>query len=118
MKLLYLSCHEVLEYDEVTLFQEMGIDVVSLGETAVARLRPATCQPGADQECVAGEGDPRDHLTRRFVDRFDAIVVMHESAWIVNNWEVIRHKPVIWRTIGQSLPERELMMQSLSLIHI
>jgi hypothetical protein len=61
---------------------------------------------------VAGEGDPRDHLTRRFVDRFDAIVVMHESAWIVNNWEVIRHKPVIWRTIGQSLPERELMMQS------
>ncbi len=31
MKLLYLSCHSVLEYDEVKLFKEMGIDVFSHG---------------------------------------------------------------------------------------
>jgi len=32
---------------------------------------------------------------------------MHIPEWITENWEKIKHKIVIWRTIGQSLPSIE-----------
>lgn len=32
---------------------------------------------------------------------------MHINEWIINNWEKIKHKRVIWRTIGQSTPKVE-----------
>jgi hypothetical protein len=56
--------------------------------------------------------DARGWLTRSFVDRFDAVMVMHTPDRIVRNWENMRHKPVIWRTIGQSRPEIELTMSA------
>jgi glycosyltransferase involved in cell wall biosynthesis len=49
-------------------------------------------------------------LTKEFVDRFDAVMIMHVPIWIIHNWEVIKHKPVIWRTIGQSIPHTERLL--------
>ena len=107
MKLLYLSCHSVLEYDEIKLFKEMGIDVFSHGVYA----NPKT--PG-DIKRPAIEGDfdhhlmylsyryGKEQLPREFTEPFDAIMVMHVPDWIINNWEVMKDKHVIWRTIGQS----------------
>lgn len=124
MKLLYLSCHEVLEFDELALFHELGIEVFSTGdymqpEVATARLRPSliTMRPNLDDveayRSMAPTGyDPRECLTREFVDRFDVVLVMHKPEWIVRNWEAIRHRSVVWRTIGQSLPDIEQTMQS------
>jgi hypothetical protein len=40
----------------------------------------------------------------------DAIIVQHVPEWIVNNWEKIRHKHVIWRTIGQSVSTIEMQL--------
>ena len=40
----------------------------------------------------------------------DAIIVQHVPEWIVNNWEKMRHKNVIWRTIGQSISAIEMQL--------
>lgn len=124
MKLLYLSCHEVLEYDEVSLFRELGIDVFAAGaylspRHCTARLRPALPNWTVDendleayQRIASPTGDARDALTLDFVDRFDAVMVMHLPRWIANNWDVLRHKVVIWRTIGQSIPRQEFLIKA------
>ena len=31
MKILYLSCHSVLEYDEIRILSDLGYDVFSIG---------------------------------------------------------------------------------------
>lgn len=124
-KILYLSCHAVLERDEVSLFHELGYQVFSPG-AFVEPLNPGnnTLRPGIsglvyDQDILnqwnilaakyPGQ-DTKDYLTKEFVDNFDCVIVMHLPRWIERNWEVIKHKRVIWRTIGQSISpvERQL----------
>src|SRR5690606_5042265 len=41
----------------------------------------------------------------------DAVMVMHIPEWIISNWEAMKHKLVIWRTIGQALSHQELSLQ-------
>lgn len=116
-KILYLSCHSVLEADEVKMFSELDYEIFSPG----AFVEPAnpgdpTMRPGInDVKCNPaiveqwhqladrhpGE-DGKDYLTREFVDNFDIVVVMHLPRWIIRNWDAMKHKRVIWRTIGQS----------------
>lgn len=114
MKLLYLSCHAILEYDECRIFEELNIDYFSLGSYIVPQkpvdpIRPALFKE-VDQELLSLAPD-RDHIPKEFFDRFDVIIIMHKPEWIENNWINMRHKRVIWRTIGQSIPqiERRLM---------
>lgn len=105
MKLLYLSCHAVLEYDELRLLESLGIDYFSLGsyidpQNPVDPIRPAlTKQVNPD---LLKQAPPRDNMPREFIDQFDVIIVMHIPEWIEANWENMKHKRVIWRTIGQS----------------
>lgn len=120
MKLLYMSCHSILEHDELSLFKELGIYVFSPGayvepkNPGDASLRPGlniNYDPGDVEAwsaipCEPGR-DKKDVLTKAFVDRFDAVVVMHLPRWISLNWEAMKHKPVVWRTIGQSISHNE-----------
>lgn len=113
MKLLYLSCHSILEYDELKLFEELGIEYFSLGsyidpQNPVDPIRPALTQP-VDQELLKVAPD-RNHIPKEFFDKFDVIVVMHIPEWIYDNWENMKHKTVIWRSIGQSTPAIEAKM--------
>jgi len=109
-----------LEFQEVSLFRELGHDVFSPGAYVSTENRGDGCMrpdiPGLqyDPETVAmfhalgkpGE-DNKSLLTKEFVDRFDVVIVMHLPHWIVQNWEAMKHKTVIWRTIGQSIPQIE-----------
>lgn len=110
MKLLYLSCHAILEYDELKLFEELGIDYFSLGsyidpQRPADKIRPALkSQPQKD---LIDKAPQKERLTREFVAPFDTIVVMHVFDWIDKNWPIIKDKRVIWRSIGQSTPELE-----------
>ncbi len=122
MKILYLSCHSILEHDEVKLFHEMGHEVFSPGAYVCPEnpgdpeMRPGISGLRYDPEILAeyhklgvaypGE-DGKDHLTKEFVDNFDVVIVMHLPRWIQNNWDAIKHKHVIWRTIGQSVASTE-----------
>lgn len=119
MKLLYLSCHSILEFNEVSMFHELGIDVFSPGSyldpnTPGDGMRPGISTLKYDPEDVAlwhtlaAPGiDNKERLTKEFVDRFDVVMVMHMPTWIEKNWEAMKHKSVIWRTIGQSLTHQE-----------
>ena len=133
-KILYLSCHSILEYDEVKLFHELGHEVFSPGayvepkNPGDASLRPGISDLSYNQDILAkfhaihnkfpGQ-DNKDHLSQEVVDYFDTIIVMHLPRWIKLNWEVMKNKRVIWRTIGQSIsgveqelrPYRQLGMQ-------
>lgn len=110
MKVLYLSCHAILEYDELRLFEELNIDYFSLGsyvnpQMPVDPMRPPLNKK-VDPELLAITPS-RDHLPQEFIDKFDVIIVMHKKEWIIDNWPRIRHKTVIWRTIGQSTSDYE-----------
>lgn len=109
MKLLYLSCHSILEYDELKLFHEIGIEYFSLGsylnpQNPVDKKRPPIDGTYNDHLIVVAGRYSRDRLHPELVDPFDAVMVMHIPEWIENNWEIMKHKPIIWRSIGQSTP--------------
>lgn len=110
MKILYLSCHSILEYDELRLFEELGIEYFSLGSYIDPQKPVDPIRPPLKQKAMAkplSMAPERNKLTKEFVEPFDAIVVMHVPEWIEENWEQIKHKKVIWRTIGQSNPAIE-----------
>lgn len=125
-KILYLSCHSILEYDEVKLLTELGHEVFSPGayvepaNPGDASLRPGI--PGlvynpdilakfhAIHDKYPGQ-DNKDHLSSEVVDYFDTIIVMHLPRWIQLNWNVMKNKRVIWRTIGQSVASTEAQLK-------
>ena len=111
MRLLYLSCHAILEYDDLKIFEELGIDYFSLGAYTIPTkevegVRPAlTHKP--DEKLYSILPEDKEHLTKVFLDNFDVIVVMHTPEWIEKNWEVLKGRRVIWRSIGQSVTSVE-----------
>lgn len=127
MRILYLSCHSILEHDEIKLLNELGHYVFSPGayvepaNPGDASLRPGLSEIQYDdedkkawrklQDQVGHHKDPKYSLSKEFVDRFDAVIVMHIPEWISGNWAAIKHKKVIWRTIGQSISHQEKAMQ-------
>lgn len=113
MKLLYFSCHSILEYDELKLFEELGIDYFSLGSYVtpthpVDPIRPPL--KSFPENWVIGNAPPRDNIPQDFLNQFDTIMIMHVPEWIEDNWHKFRGKRVIWRTIGQSTPFIEARM--------
>ncbi len=112
MKILYLSCHSILEYDETKLFTELGHQVLSLG----AYQNPASPQdvkrPGYqgfydDQLQSVAIQCSKEALHEELIEWADVIYIMHRSDWVLSNWHKIKHKKVVWRSIGQSTPGHE-----------
>jgi hypothetical protein len=108
VNILYLGVHEILEYDEWRIFSDLGHQVVVLGSYTdpgnLCRLRPdhPDLRPPAELARLAS-GVMRDDLSEDLIDAVDVVMVMHEPRYLLANWEKIRHKRVIWRTIGQSV---------------
>ncbi len=120
-RILYLSCHSVLEYDEILLLDELGYYVFSPGAYVEPAnpggdsLRPGLSYLQYDPEDlrlwreISGDDDNqrKENITASFVKRFDAVIVMHMPSWINCNWRNLSVRPVIWRTIGQSISSIE-----------
>lgn len=53
----------------------------------------------------------KDNLHADLIDWADCIIVDHIDTWISNNWEKIKHKKVILRTIGQNVSDTEFRLQ-------
>lgn len=108
MNILYLSCHAILEYDELKLFEELGLHYFSLGSYVFPYNPADPIRPPLkfhpDEKYYAHPLPQQHALTAEFVAPFDVIIVMHVPEWITQNWEIIKHKRVIWRSIGQSTP--------------
>ncbi len=50
---------------------------------------------------------PRTQLPDELIDPFDVIIIMHAPNVVFQNWEKLKKKHVIWRSIGQSVPNTE-----------
>lgn len=107
--MLYISCHPILEYNEISLFNEIGIDVFSLGwylnPTTPQDLKrpPLNIKPKPELiKLVNPKYNLVRILTKELVDKFDIIYIMHTPEWLINNWNIIKNKIVIWRSVGQS----------------
>lgn len=109
MKILYVSTHAILEYDEVKLFTEMGHEVFSIGAYSNGGqghyLLPRPSIPNMPSypefEKIALE-NPRTNLPQSFFDNFDVIIWMHQPDAVLLNWDKMKHKKVIFRSIGQN----------------
>ena len=119
-KILYIGTHEILERDEVSLFHELGHDVFSYqGAYMYPEGHPGLKRPGiagmTTHEDLAEEARiyAKTKIPQSFFDKFDLIIVMHDPAIINENWDRMKHKPVIWRSIGQSTPYVENMIRSM-----
>lgn len=116
-KLLYISCHETLEYDELRIFTELGYEVFSVGywmnpHEPKTTIRPAIPQMKVNHELIAKfEKDYPDYklpraevqtgrvrLQKDFLDNFDVVV----NCWYQSNLEACllnSSLPIIHRTI-------------------
>lgn len=119
MKIHYLSDHSILEYLEVKLFSEMGHEVFSNGaylDPAGSKLLPRPGIPSAkyfpEYESLARQY-PKTHLPPELIQPFDVIFIMNRPEWITENWNNIKHKRVVWRSIGQSTRTVENMIRKM-----
>lgn len=88
---------------------ELGHDVFSLGAYSNGGQghyllpRPAipNMQHYPEWEEI-GKTHPRTNLPQAFFENFDVIIDMHQPEFLNENWEKMKHKKVIWRSIGQS----------------
>ena len=128
MNLLLLLAHSIEEHDQLKLLSGLGYDVFSIGGYINPGAphdpkRPPLPEVPYHPELQAvvdglGTGDNLRHAKERIpddlIDWADAIIVHHfEHAWIVPQWDRIKHKRVIWRTVGQSVEGNERMMAPL-----
>lgn len=137
MKILYLSVHEILEYDEIKLFTEMGHEVFSMGaymsSNRGGEMRgeiPDLYQNEALK--VVGIQSSKHNLHPELIAWADVVISMHnskipvfpltdkvlaeyanapEQPWIANNWHMLKDKRTIWRSIGQSTHNIEIELQ-------
>jgi len=131
MKILYLSCHEILEYDELKLFNELGYECYSLGAYTQPggedhRKRPALDLPYNPHFIELSLQYDRRKLHPEMLEGIDVVIIMHEPSFIgysngehdwnddleQGNWPLFRDfikrgGRVIWRSIGQSIPRVE-----------
>lgn len=129
MNVLLLLAHSIEEYDQVRLLSGIGYDVFSIGAyTDPAHptddKRPALPDvPYFPDLAALVTGDQfahKSHLPDDLVDWADVIIAHHfllphqlspsgpiYGGAIAGNWPRIKHKRVIWRTVGQSLPNVE-----------
>lgn len=116
-KMLYLSCHEILEYDELKLFSEIGIQCYSLGAYTQPggdehRKRPALDLPYDPHFIELSLQYPKENIHPEMLEGIDIVMIMHTTTWVTSNWPLFREfikkgGRVIWRSIGQSIPKRE-----------
>jgi len=112
LKILYLSVHGVLEYDELKLLTELGHECYSYGSYSNPHignvLRPAIPEMKYDPAFAEYVRlSPNYDLRPEMIQDKDVIIVMHMIDFITRNWDKMKRKRVIWRSIGQSEPGQE-----------
>ena len=119
MNILYLSCHSINEYEDLRLFTELGHTVISQGtyndpeHLGADAARPRLdlpyfpdLNPLARLEWVHHV----DLIPEKLVDWADVVFILGIEAWLPVNWERIRRKKVVFRSIGQSVAHTESVL--------
>lgn len=119
MRILVLSSwHGTMEYDELTILSELGHDWFSTGLYADPQnpledhAKRQKINKVVDSKLLKDFYDLNRGrkvngpviVTKNFVDNFDLVIAYHCCPYpffIRDNWEAIKHKPIIWRTYCQ-----------------
>lgn len=131
-KVLYVSAgHSVLEYDDLKIINELGYDWFSTGVYQNPRmpiggsLRPKFNLPPKPQ-LVAQFHAIHPHnskyrleyeplfLNKKFVDQFDVVVLSSPVPYpfyLRDNWEALKHKPILIRMFAQCMPQMEELLR-------
>lgn len=130
MKILYLSCHVVLEYDELRILHQLGHDVTVIGgyidpKNPHVDMRPALNIKSNEERRYKlyrmfdenlKKGVPSEVcstiLSKEIVSDYDVIIVMHKLDWIEKNWDILKNKKIILRTIGQNIENNEIQLKN------
>jgi len=117
MKVLYLSCHSILEYDELKLFHELGVDIFSHGAYIDPQNPGDATRPSLDYSVdpilmeLAKQNPDKACLSKDLLDKFDVVFFMWKPEWIKSNIENLKNKMCILRTIGQSTKYNEIQIR-------
>lgn len=127
-RILLMLAHSIEEFDQARLLSEIGHDIFSLGGYIDPvhphdSKRPALPQVKHHSKLQAivdglGTSDNLDaakrHIPNDILDWADIIICHHrEEHWLIPQWNRIKHKRVIWRTVGQSVENNERSMAPL-----
>jgi len=113
MRILYLSCHSILEYEDIKLFTELGHEVLSQGAYKFPLSSADNLRPPIPEAYRNEELRPLLHLTwgspipQPLIDWCELIYILGVETWLPTNWERIKHKHVVWRSIGQAVDNTE-----------
>jgi glycosyltransferase involved in cell wall biosynthesis len=96
MKILYIACHDVLEYDEIKIFSKLGHEIVSIGSFIVPDklnssevLRPPINNLNVNKDLVeeffkinptfnrSSNAHNNFKLTQEFINKFDCIITCY-----------------------------------------
>jgi glycosyltransferase involved in cell wall biosynthesis len=118
MKLLYLGCHGILEYDELRVFTQLeGLEWFSASSYVYPQVewdvRPPLDFPIDPEIYDVWRKCGEQWNNPEFLDQFDVIYVMHRPDDIINYWDILKHRRIVWRMIGQSAPKLERQLQRL-----
>jgi hypothetical protein len=118
VNLLYLEAHSILAHDELKMFADLGYNLFAIGSYVNPHAphdpkRPALPQIPRKPELEAClRGNDREHLPDELIEWADAILFAGlPDQWLIPQWDRIKHKNVVWRTIGQSNYLLELKMR-------
>ncbi len=129
LNILYLACHETLEYDDVRMFTGMGHRVFSVGglsnpDAALPSTRPVMPRFYSRSWWAAFAADPKNDLlakriSRDFAKQFDLVIVNHDPLLLDINLESFSGMPIIFRTIGQSNDHIEAVLgRHIEAVHV
>jgi hypothetical protein len=115
MRILYLACHSIAEYEEVGLLTELGHECISQGAYRKP-LNPSESRPplpNAYYDPELAKLMPNEwgaQIHQKLVDWCDCIVIHGIEAWLPPNWDRIKHKHVVFRSIGQAVEGTEKVL--------
>lgn len=113
MNVFYCSCHSINEFEDVKLFTELGHQVLSQGaykfpDDPEDKARPPIPEAYFNKEFIPLLNLPWGSLIPQpIIDWCDLIYILGIESWLPANWERIKHKHVVFRSIGQSSPYTE-----------
>jgi len=127
VRILYLSCHSINEFEDLKLFTELGHEVLSQGvyktpDNPEDKARPPIPEAYRNEELkpllysLVWGADPNKggfyaaSIPQPLIDWCDTIYILGIEAWLPANWERIKHKHVVFRSIGQAVERTERVL--------
>lgn len=112
--ILYVSCHSILEWDELRIFKELGHQIFSCG-AYINPILPSENLRDSINLIQKKEWINLFHSTKcrslpngqwifskEFLREFDTVIFMHSYQSLINSIKLLGNKRVFWRSIGQS----------------